>query len=437
MSEEWQTYKLEDVLEALIDYRGKTPKKTNAGIPLITAKIVKNGTIMNPKEFISEKDYDTWMVRGLPKSGDVVLTTEAPLGEVAQLINSNVALAQRIVTLRGKANVLDNGFLKYFLMSNIGQSKLKERESGTTVTGIKQSELRLVEINMPDYHSQKGISKILSSIDEKIELNNAINKNLEEMAQALFKRWFVDFEFPNENDEPYKSSGGEFKESELGLIPKDWKVSSLDEIIEINPKISLKKGSAHPYVEMKNITNHYVRVTEHVIRDFSAGSKFINGDVLLARITPCLENGKTAYVDFLEKDQVGWGSTEFIILRSRKNIPGEFTYFLARSDLFRSHAISNMTGSSGRQRVPDSSLRNYPISLPDNNDNILAFGEIARSVLGLMKKNDEESKRLTSIRHILLPKLMSGEIRVPVEREYTQAVDLPMVAESSEKYSAH
>jgi type I restriction enzyme S subunit len=229
----WNTYNLEDLLDALIDYRGKTPKKTTSGVPLITAKVVKKGAIQTPDEFIAEENYDTWMVRGLPKVGDVVLTTEAPLGEVAQLKESRVALAQRIVTLRGKEGVLDNTFLKYFLMSSIGQSRLKERESGTTVTGIKQSELRLVKIDCPNIREQKRISSILSALDDKIELNNRMNKVLEQMAQAIFKQWFVDFEFPNENGEPYKSSGGEMEWcEELGKeIPKGWRVGTLGEVI--------------------------------------------------------------------------------------------------------------------------------------------------------------------------------------------------------------
>jgi type I restriction enzyme S subunit len=149
MREGWKKIRLEDALEALIDYRGKTPNKTKSGIPLITAKIVKNGFIQEPNEFIAEDDYDSWMVRGFPKIGDVVLTMEAPLGEVAQINDKRVALAQRIVTLRGKDGLLDNTYLKYFFKSEIGQSRLKERETGTTVTGIKQSELRLVEIYVP------------------------------------------------------------------------------------------------------------------------------------------------------------------------------------------------------------------------------------------------------------------------------------------------
>jgi type I restriction enzyme S subunit len=136
---EWKEYKLSDVAE-FIDYRGKTPKKISSGVPLITAKIVKNGWIQQPNEFISKEDYLTWMTRGFPNVGDVVLTTEAPLGEVAQIKDASFALAQRIITIRGKSGLIDNGYLKYFLQSSIGQHRLKERETGTTVTGIKSSE---------------------------------------------------------------------------------------------------------------------------------------------------------------------------------------------------------------------------------------------------------------------------------------------------------
>ena len=177
--EEWKEYRLGDCLEALIDYRGKTPKKTSFGIPLITAKIIKNGQIEPPTEYIAEKDYDLWMVRGLPKEGDVVLTTEAPLGEVAQLGNQKIALAQRVVTMRGKKGFLNNTYLKYFFLSNEGQGRLRARETGTTVTGIKQSELREVKITCPPYEIQKKIANILSSLDDKIEVNRMINSNLE------------------------------------------------------------------------------------------------------------------------------------------------------------------------------------------------------------------------------------------------------------------
>ncbi len=119
MANEWKVQLLEDCMAAIIDYRGKTPKKTSSGIPLITAKVVKAGRIEQPDEFIAEDDYEAWMRRGIPESGDVLVTTEAPLGEVAQLGNERVALAQRLIALRGKPGVLDNTFLKTIPMRMI------------------------------------------------------------------------------------------------------------------------------------------------------------------------------------------------------------------------------------------------------------------------------------------------------------------------------
>ena len=170
---------MEDVLEVIIDYRGKTPHKSPNGIQTLSAKAVKDGYIDYTKcYYISPEEYKKFMVRGIPKKGDVLLTTEAPLGVVARLDKDNIALAQRLLTLRGKSNVLDTGFLYYYLRSPIGQSKLKERETGTTVTGIKQSEFRKIEIDVPEYKTQRKISSLLGVIDQKIGVNRKINKNL-------------------------------------------------------------------------------------------------------------------------------------------------------------------------------------------------------------------------------------------------------------------
>lgn len=194
MKFEPQKITIEDSMDAIIDYRGKTPQKSSSGIPLITAKIVKNGTILPPTEFIPSDDYDNWMVRGLPEVGDVVLTTEAPLGEVAQLWDTKIALAQRIVTLRGKSGLLHNDYLVYLLQSSTIQNQLNARSTGTTVKGIKQSELRKIVLDIPSLDYQKWAAECLQSLDRKIKNNNQINQTLEKMAQALFKSWFVDFE---------------------------------------------------------------------------------------------------------------------------------------------------------------------------------------------------------------------------------------------------
>jgi len=153
-----QVLPLEDCLDALNDYRGKTPVKTTSGIPLITAKIIKGGRIETPTEFIATDDYDSWMRRGLPKEGDVVLTVEAPLGQVAQLGPEKIAFAQCVVTLRGKPGVLDSTYLLYLLKTEEMQEQLKSRATGTTVLGIKQSELRKVSVALVPFDQQQSVA---------------------------------------------------------------------------------------------------------------------------------------------------------------------------------------------------------------------------------------------------------------------------------------
>jgi len=179
MGGEWTSRCLEDCMEAIIDYRGKTPKKTNAGVPLVTAKVIKNGRIEEISEFVAEAEYHDWMRRGIPLPGDIVVTTEAPLGEVAQLDGRQVALAQRVITLRGKPDVLHNGYLKYLMMSADVQHQLDGRGTGTTVKGIKQSELRRIVLRFPEVSKQESIAYILSALDDKIELNRQTNETLD------------------------------------------------------------------------------------------------------------------------------------------------------------------------------------------------------------------------------------------------------------------
>lgn len=142
----------------------------------------------------------------------------------------------------------------------------------------------------------------------------------------------------------------------------------------------------------------------------------MNGDVLLARITPSLENGKTAFVDFLQDEEVGWGSTEYIVLKAGPNMVPEYVYYLARDESFRTFAIQNMTGTSGRQRVPTSCFDQYGIVVPDLKV-LKAFEQLTRIFLGAMKAHDEESQTLGITRDALLPKLLSGELRVPPNAE--------------------
>jgi len=165
LPEGWEFLTLENCVEAIIDYRGKTPKKSILGIPLITTKLIKNGHITTPDEYILPEDYDEWMRRGIPQKGDVVFTTEGPLGEVAQLDGSKIALAQRIITLRGNPKILDNEYLKWLLRSEFVQKQLKPKSTGSTVTGIRQSELRKIVLLIPPLPIQHQIVALLEQAE--------------------------------------------------------------------------------------------------------------------------------------------------------------------------------------------------------------------------------------------------------------------------------
>jgi type I restriction enzyme, S subunit len=203
----------------------------------------------------------------------------------------------------------------------------------------------------------------------------------------------------------------EFEDSALGQIPKGWKVVALPEAIEVNPRRTLPKGQVAPYLDMANMPTRGHRPYEWIDRAMGSGVKFMNGDTLLARITPCLENGKTAFVDFLKNEQIGWGSTEYIVLRPKLPLPVEFGYYLARSEDLRTHAIRNMTGSSGRQRVPAECFDSYRVVVPAD-EVTECFGLLVRPLMKAITQRDEESRTLAALRDTLLPKLLSGEVRV-------------------------
>jgi type I restriction enzyme S subunit len=295
------------------------------------------------------------------------------------------------------------------------------------VPGLNRNHLHQAVVTIPsDPAEQRAIAHILGTLDDKIELNRRMNETLEAMARALFKSWFVDFDpvrakmegrwqrgqsLPGLPAHLYDLFPDRLVDSELGEIPEGWEAKALPEVIEVNPFRSLRKGNMAPYLDMANMPTQGHMPDKIIKRPFGSGMRFVNDDTLVARITPCLENGKTAFVDFLSDGQVGWGSTEYIILRPKSPLPPEFAYCLARSNGFRDFAIQSMTGSSGRQRVPVSSLNyfrlaNAPMPVAE------LFGRLVRPLFSRARTAIIESRALAAQRDALLPKLISGELRI-------------------------
>jgi len=349
------------------------------------------------------------------KGPGVVIGRSGSIGGGQYILNDFWPLNTTLWVKDFKGN---NPHFCYYFLKSIDFSTYN---AGSGVPTLNRNHINLLPIKVPKVAEQKAIVNILGSLDDKIALNLEMDETLEGMARAIFKSWFVDFDpvkakaagletgLPHEIECLFPDR---FEDSELEPIPKGWEVALMPEVFYINPKRSLKSGTIAPYLDMKNMPTNSMRPGDCIDREFTSGTKFMNGDTLVARITPCLENGKTAFVDFLKDEDIGWGSTEYIILRSKPMLPLEYSYFFARKESFRNHAITNMTGSSGRQRVPITCFDAYHVVIPPMEISSY-FGNFAQNVIKLIKNNDIETNILSSIRDILLPRLISGEIRVP------------------------
>ena len=183
-------------------------------------------------------------------------------------------------------------------------------------------------------------------------------------------------------------------------------------LIEFNPTEPLRKGTPAPYLDMASLPTSGSWPEPPVMRDFGSGMRFRNGDTLLARITPCLENGKTAFIQCLPDDTVGWGSTEYIVMRPKAPVPAGYAYLLARDGAFREHAIRSMTGTSGRQRAQGDSVAAFKIASPPGENFWHVFAKQITPVFESIRSNARGSETLAALRDALLPKLVSGEVRL-------------------------
>ena len=405
------------------EYRPRPDEFVDAGVAFIRAADMDSGRVLFETAARINEKARARITKGIGAPGDVLLSHKGTVGKVA-LVREDappfVCSPQTTFWRTLDQARLDRQYLYTFLRSAGFHAQLATRAGETDMAPyVSLTSQRGLSVTVPPIGIQRAIAHILGTLDEKIELNRRMSETLEAMARALFKSWFVDFDpvrakaegrdpcLPQPLADLFPDS---FEESELRDIPTGWKLAPLPDAIEVNPTRQLKKGDVAPYLDMANMPTRGHTPDEVIARAFGSGMRFINGDTLLARITPCLENGKAAYVDFLEDGQVGWGSTEYIVLRPKPPLPPEFAYCLARSNEFREFAIQSMTGSSGRQRVPAESLSHYLVAVPAKQ---LAeqFGRIVRPLFMRASNAAHESRVLAAVRDALLPQLISGELR--------------------------
>ncbi len=381
----WKTYKLSEI-GAVVG--GATPSTSvssyyGGDIPWLTPKDLSNFQdryIEKGERNITQEGLDSCSAQLLP-ANTVLFSSRAPIGYVA-IAKNPIATNQGFKSIIPNEKV-DSLFLYYILKYN--KDRIEAMGSGTTFKEVSGVVMKNVEISLPGLEEQRSIAGILGAIDDKIENNRRINTNLELQSQALFDRMFF------ENNK---------KERALLSLYAD-----------INPTRTLRQGINARYIEMANLPTKGSFPTDWTFKLFNGGVKFTNGDTIMARITPCLENGKTAYIDFLESEEVAFGSTEYIVISAKDGYCPALFYFLARNKEFVDYAVGHMNGSSGRQRVGGVDIANFPmphISLEDSNK----FAEIAMPIMDVIRNNSLENRQLATLRDTLLPKLMNGEIKL-------------------------
>lgn len=333
---------------------------------------------------------------------------------------------QHVAIIRPTGKNLLAEYLRYYMVSLSTQNELLSLAgAGATRPALTKGMIENLKILAPEVTTQRAIAHILGTLDDKIELNRRMNQTLEEIARVLYKSWFVDFDpvrkkaageptgLPEEIDRLFPS---EFEESELGMIPKGWKVKPIPEIIDFNPTVRLSKGQEAKYASMADIPTKGFIVPSVEIKPYAGGAKYRKNDVLLARITPCLENGKTAIAHFLDDKEIGFGSTEFIVLRSTKNVSYHFVYLLSRDDNFRTHCISNMVGSSGRQRVQNTCFEHFRIPV-SGKEVYQHFSDFVDPIFDAIVAHGKSGKSLEAMRDSILPQLLSGILTIPNAEE--------------------
>jgi type I restriction enzyme S subunit len=252
---------------------------------------------------------------------------------------------------------------------------------------------------VPNVSTQSAIADAVLAYDDLIDNNRRRMALLEDSARQLYREWFVRLRFPGHEHTPIVDG-----------VPQGWVRLPATEALKINPKIKLSDAEVHWFVEMANLPTDSMVIEGAYLREGRSGPKFQNGDTLFARITPCLENGKTGFVDFMDEGEAGRGSTEFIVLRSKRVTP-EFVYCLSRTYEFRGNAIKSMIGSSGRQRVQESCFEKFMVNVPPTSL-LRLFSDFAEPAFEEIKNLASQNQKLRQARDLLLPRLMNGELAV-------------------------
>ena len=385
--------------------------ESEVGVPIVRTTDIDNIDFDKVKYVTSE--FHIKNKKSQLKKGDLIIARHGENGKAVIYEHDREAQVLNAVIIEPDQNKISSELLKIFFDSPFIKKQISGSVKGSVQGVINTKHVADLVLNIGENIDYEFMTNTITNISKKIELNNKINAELEVMAKLIYDYWFVQLDFPDTNGKPYKSSGGKmvYNEALKHEIPDGWDDGCCSSLFNFNPTLSIKKGTISSHIDMNALPTSGFMTKQVKAKSFSGGMKFQNGDIVLARITPCLENGKTGLISLLGENEVGFGSTEFIVLRGKFFYLRCFGACLARSDMFRKHAISKMTGTSGRKRVNYSTLASYKMPIPDE-ELLKIFEKIINPFFERMTTNTKENEELSKLRNWLLPMLMNGQVTV-------------------------
>ncbi len=427
MVNKWVFEPLDKLVDEIVDRRGITPLKLGSdflptGYRVISAKVIKDSRVdldADEPRFVDYATYRKWMRTPL-MADDVILTSEAPLGEVAYINEPvNWCLGQRLFAIRTNKKRLNGRFLYYALQFKDVMHDLQSRATGTTAQGIRQTELRRIGIPLPPIGEQRAIAHILGSIDDKIKINREMNATLEAMVRTTFKSWFVDFNPVLAKSEERKQIlnrksvdlfPSEFQNSEIGRIPKGWKIGCLADVaIFNNETLSVKDHLENiDYIEISEVSLGDVGKITRYIRGNEpsrARRRLRHGDTVISTVRP----DRGSHFLCLNPPETLIASTGFATLTPKE---GRWAFvYLATTQPEIGKELGRLADGGAYPAIRSEVIEKLKIVVPDDGHVIDAFEAIVQPILLRIENNRSENKTLASIRGALLPKLLSGELR--------------------------
>ncbi len=418
-----------DVGVSLLDCEHRTPKAVREGCPYIAIPNIKEGRLdLSDVRLISKKDFDSWTKKTKPKSGDIIITRRARVGDTAVIPQGlECAIGQNLVILRSDGSKVDQSYLRWALRGPIYEEQVRKfMNVGAVFDSLNCADIPKFEIPVPPLPEQRAIARVLGSLDDKIEANRRMNETLEAIARALFKSWFVDFDPVRAKAEGREPAGMDaetaalfpdsFEETELGMVPKGWRIEAVGDVVKIvggstprteNPRFWDGDINFATPKDLSSLTSPILlntkrRITEEGLNQISSGL-LPKGTVLLSSRAP---------IGYLAVSVIPVAVNQgFIAVICDGYIPNYFILQWIR------HNMDIIIGNANGTTFLEISKRNFrPLPLVIPSESILKeFACIAELLYGQIICNQNQISLLAAIRDELLPRLLSGENQAEVQ----------------------